>query len=126
MNRPQPTRSQAIQHPYLQQRLHDDLDQAVARTLDLVQEHAGQAIGEQRPLRREENAAMLAANAALARPAVTSTDLLQMVQPHAEWFETDTLEEGLQNHAAYHAGRPGEYGTACPGLLTLPPPERTP
>lgn len=121
----QPTRNEALANPRLSQRLQQELDYAVARTLRLIHEHAGEAIAEGRPLRRDEKAAMLAANAALDRPAVTSPDLLDMVQPEAEWFEADTLEEGLQNHAIYHAGRPEECGAACPGLLTLPPPEET-
>lgn len=112
--------------PSLSERLEQDLDQAVARTLRLVDEHAGQAIADGRPLRQHEKTAMLSANAALLRPAVTSADLLDMIQPDAKWFDPETLEEGLQNHTSYHAGRPGECGSSCPGLLTLPAPEETP
>ena len=128
MNQNQPTRQQALGDPIFPDRLHEDFDQAIALTLELVEEHAGHAIAEQRALSQEEKGAILAANACLDRPAVTGADLLDMVQPDAEWFDPDTLDEGIENHAIYHAGRPEECGlaSACPGMLTLSPPEDHP
>ena len=31
-----------------------------------------------------------------------------------EWLGYDAMDEGVENHALYHAARPGECGPACP------------
>ena len=120
----EPTRAQAMTDPALQLRLQEELDLAASRTLELIQEHAGPAMNEGRALSQAETKALLAANLALPRPAVNAADLLAMVQPDEDWFDEESLEEGIRNHADYHAGRPGECGPRCPGLIPLPAEER--
>lgn len=122
----QPTRAEAAADPELRQSLDADLDDAVSRTLELVHLHAAAAIQSRRPLTETEHSLMLSAAAAMPRQAITTTDLLNIVVPDAPWFDENTIEEGIRNHAEYHAARPGECGRTCPGQLPLPPEPHTP
>lgn len=36
-----------------------------------------------------------------------------------DWGDYEGYREGISDHAAYHAGRPGECGSRCPGYIVI-------
>lgn len=113
------SRARAQTHPAFQDQLHEDLDDAIEQTLHIFDRIAAQAISQKRALTNEETQNFLVAVRTMPGAVITGADALGIPDPAAEWFDPDNMTEGIQNHAQYHLGRPGECGSNCPAYSPL-------